>query len=259
MGLWLLRGSRRMSALASVAAVVLSACGQPTPPEPETLRLLQIRPENPLGVYLDEELVLHFSAPVDPTSVTHASLQVVDTAGRAARGRIVVEGAQVRFEPAPVLSATLVDGGFAPATDYELRVLGFPALDGVRSVEGAPLSTSVRLSLRTVQPGVDRRAFRPRLEERPRPLRFFPGPSADGRWPMGPLDSIYLDCDAPLDPSTMSRRTMSSPRKPDARLRCARACWRTQRMPPCARVPTRRAWWATLMHGGVNRVRPCWS
>lgn len=203
MGLWLLRGSRRMSALASVAAGVLSACGQPTPPEPETLRLLQIRPENPLGVYLDEELVLHFSAPVDPTSVTHASLQVVDTAGRAARGRIVVEGAQVRFEPAPVLSATLVDGGFAPATDYELRVLGFPALDGVRSVEGAPLSTSVRLSLRTVQPGVDRRAFRPRLEERPRPLRFFPGPSADGRWPMGPLDSIYLDCDAPLDPSTI--------------------------------------------------------
>lgn len=207
MVLWSLPRSRQVNAvirsLASVLAGVLGACGQPAQPEPQTLRLLQVRPENPLGVYLDEELVLHFSAPVDPTSVTHASVQVVDAAGRTARGRIVVEGAQVRFEPAPVLAASLVDGGFAPATEYELRVVGFPALDGVRSVDGAPLVSSMRLSLRTVQPGDDRRAFRPRLEERPRPLRFFPGPSPDGRWLMGPLDSIYLDCDAPLDPSTI--------------------------------------------------------
>ena len=182
----------------------VGACAPQAEPPPRTLRLLQIRPENPRGVYLDEELVLHFSAPLDPDSATLASVRVVDDSGRAARGRVLVEGATLRFEPAPVLARDLRDGGFVPGANYELRVLGFPAPDGLRAVDGAPLDSGAVLRFTTVVPGGGLGAFRPRPEERPRPLRFFPPATGDGRWTMGPHESVYLDCDLPLDPSSFA-------------------------------------------------------
>ena len=126
------------------------ACARIEAPAASVLRLLQVRPENPQGVYLDEELVLHFSAPLASESATTRSVRVVDEAGRAARGRLRIEGAVLRFEPEPVLGRDLDDGGFRPGVGYTLHLLGFPAPDGLRSSSGAPLERSFSLPFRTV-------------------------------------------------------------------------------------------------------------
>ncbi len=178
------------------------ACARPEAPAASVLRLLQVRPENPLGVYLDEELVLHFSAPLASESATSRSVRVVDETGRAARGRLRIEGAVLRFEPEPVLGRELDDGGFRPGTGYTLHLLGFPAPDGLRAATGEPLERSFSLPFRTVVRDGSTALFRPRPEERPRPLRYFPAPGVDLRYQIGPYDSIHLDCDLPLDPAT---------------------------------------------------------
>ncbi len=179
------------------------ACARIEAPAASVLRLLQVRPENPQGVYLDEELVLHFSAPLASESATTRSVRVVDEAGRAARGRLRIEGAVLRFEPEPVLGRDLDDGGFRPGVGYTLHLLGFPAPDGLRSSSGAPLERSFSLPFRTVARDGSSALFRPRPEERPRPLRYFPAPGVDLRYLISRYDSIHLDCDLPLDPATL--------------------------------------------------------
>ena len=84
------------------------------------LHLTHIRPSNPEGLFLNEELVFHFDSDLDPTSVTGASIEIHSEDGSPARGELRLEGDRVRFVPAAVLATDLSDGGYRPGTKYKI-------------------------------------------------------------------------------------------------------------------------------------------
>lgn len=196
--------------LASCLAGGLAACG-PQEVAPRTLRLERIQPESNDGVYLNEDLIFTFSRPVDLSSITREAIQVLAPDGRPARGRWRVDGRMVRFEPDPVLSPELDDGGYRPDTAYQVRLSGFPLLNGIRAQDGAPLESSFAWGFRTVavtdrqggfvfddaSPGTGDKL---QLTDAPSRLADGPGPS---RLRIGARDSFFLVCKEPLDPSTL--------------------------------------------------------
>ncbi len=125
------------------------ACAQPAE-APKVLRLTQVRPKNPSGVYLNESLVFHFSAELDRSSVNRRSVRIAALDGTPPRGDLSVDGDEIRFLPAPVLASTLDDGGYRPDTEYTVRIVGFPNPDGLRSLDGAPLERTSVWSFKTV-------------------------------------------------------------------------------------------------------------
>lgn len=164
------------------------------------------RPETGQVVRLNEDLVFHFSTEVDRTSVTQDSVRIVRSDGVPARGRLAVEGARVRFVPAPVLAPDLADGGYTPDARYDVVIAGFPRPDGLRSADGAPLASTYRWSFRTIDAaGRGGPCFEDRDPDRVRPLRFFPAPQGgpELRYPIQSLDAIYLRCEEQLDPASL--------------------------------------------------------
>lgn len=164
-----------------------------------TMRLSDFEPRNRSGVYLNEDVVFVFSSEIDPASVTAESVRVVDEDGRTARGRWIVEGRMVQFQPAPVLAPTLDDGGYRPDTVYVAQVVGFPRLDGVRSVRGEPLAEGASITFRTVAVTGPRTGF---LFDDTSPATAESLRVASTR--IGPYGPIVLHCDEPLDPSTLA-------------------------------------------------------
>lgn len=200
------------------SVLALAACRPPSEPAAHVLVHRLTRPEASDAVRLNEDLVFHFSGEVDRTSVTADSVRILGADGRAARGRLVVEGARVRFQPASVLAADLSDGGYVPGAEYTVEIAGFPRPDCLRGVDGAPLASTYRWNFRVVDPATRPGAcFEDRDPDRVRPLRLFPAPQAgsetrrneessgglDLRYELGPLDAIYLRCEEPLDPSSL--------------------------------------------------------
>jgi len=152
------------------------------------------RPAEP--VYLNNELVFSFSAEVDLASLTRRNLSIVDDAGAGASGEWDVLGKNVHFHPAPALSADLSDGGFRPGVQYRVEVRGFPSLDGVRAVGGAPLDRTYRWSFRSVSPEDGEQLF----------LDYHsPGRAEVARVKqvLGSQGPIRIECDEPLDPTTL--------------------------------------------------------
>jgi hypothetical protein len=185
----------------------LSACRPADVPlAPRVLRHELTRPDNAAEIYLNEDLLFHFSGEIDRASVTRASVSIRSKAGREARGALQVEGRRLRFVPAPVLSSTLDDGGYLPGTEYEVEIAGFPRPDGLRGVHGEPLASTYRWSFRTVAPRGDRAQllFDDRAPDKTRLLRPYPALTAGDGFvqEVEPEDSLYLKCDKPLDPST---------------------------------------------------------
>ncbi len=169
------------------------------PEQVQVLRLENIRPVDSEGVYLNEELVVTFSADIDPTSVSSTSLRISNATGIEAQGRWDVTGRQLRFIPRPALSATLTDGGYLPGELYHLDLYGFPRLDGLRGVQGEPLWRSQRWSFTTADVGPGRRGF------------VFddasPGIGATVSFPQSrflhPGEPLLIECAEPIDPSTL--------------------------------------------------------
>jgi hypothetical protein len=173
---------------------------------PRVLELLMARPENPEGVFLNEDLVFHFSADVDRASVTRDSVRIATRDGRPARGTLSVEGSRVRFAPAPVLARDLSDGGYLPGTEYVVELIGFPLPDGVRSVDGQPLARTRRWSFRSVdaREPLAQVVFEDRDPDRVRPLRCWPPPAGvEARVEIDPQGPLFLKCDEQIDPSTV--------------------------------------------------------
>jgi hypothetical protein len=164
-----------------------------------------IRPRDGGGVYLNEELVLTFSRPVDPVTVTADALSIRAEDGSLAQGRWEVEGRVLRFVPRPVLRPSLDDGGYHPGTAYELIAAGFPRLDGLRGVDGEPLAQGFRWSFETVGVGPERQGavFDDVSPDRAAPLR--PDSSQLDRTGarLAPWEPLVLTCSEPLDPSTL--------------------------------------------------------
>lgn len=187
----------RLAAGCALAPLGAPSCSRPEAPPPPRLELVQIRPQDREGLFLNEELVLHFSDPVDLTSVTRASVAVRDERGAPAAGTLVVEGERVRFLPSPPLSPDLSDGGFRPGTGYTVEVLGFPHPFGLRSVEGAPLSATWRFGFRTVDA---------RSPDAPAFADGTPGvaaPLVPAARTVRPDEPIALDAGEPLDPRSL--------------------------------------------------------
>jgi hypothetical protein len=167
-------------------------------------RLTHIRPSNPEGLFLNEELVFYFSEEIDPTSVTGASVEILSADGRLAHGALQVEIDKVRFVPAPVLERDLSDGGYLPDTRYTVTLAGFPRPEGLRSAKGAVLEKTRTWSFHTVHVSQPRSGlvFEDRMQDRVGFLRLFPAAGGQGGL-IGTQDPIYLACDKPLDPSSV--------------------------------------------------------
>ena len=181
-------------------------CSPPASPRSlAPLRLTHVRPANPEGLFLNEELVFYFDQDLDPASVTGGSVEILARSGGPARGDLRVENDHVRFVPAPVLSPDLTDGGYLPDTQYRATLSGFPRADGIRSARGALLERTVTFDFHTVRVGHPRTGllFEDRMQNRSGLLRLFPSTAGQGGL-VRSQDSIYLACDKPIDPSTVT-------------------------------------------------------
>ncbi|MBM3991743.1 MAG: hypothetical protein FJ298_12140 [Planctomycetes bacterium] len=176
---------------------LLGGCRE-SAPEQRWLELTQVRPQDRLGVYLNERLVLHFSEALEPESVHGGSVRVLASDGAAARGRLSVEGQRIEFQPAPVLAADLADGGLRPATRYTVELAGFPRADGLRSQSGLPLASSLRWSFETVAVTEPRSGF---VFEDSSPTSG--SPVILRSLVIRPLQPIRLTCEEPIDPTTL--------------------------------------------------------
>ena len=193
------RNRRLRCWLIGAAACGLLACA-PEEPAPGWIELVQARPRLREGVFLNEPLTLHFSAPVDQASVTRESLRVRSVDGaQPAEGRIEVMDETVRFIPDLPRRPDLSDAGFRAGTRYEVEVRGFPYPDGVRSEDGRPLVATYRWSFDTAMPADDDQRvqlFDDRTPGWAAPLR--------PRTLSVPLDQpILLECEEPIDPRTL--------------------------------------------------------
>ncbi len=122
-----------------------------TPPKLELLRFAQGGRED---ILLNEKLVFRFNQPLDPASLHFESLSLKDSKGKQAAGRFQLSagGREILFFPAPVLSASLEDGGFRPKENYEIEIAGFPKPQSLRSAKGALLEHGVHSHFQIMDP-----------------------------------------------------------------------------------------------------------
>jgi len=139
-----------MRAWLLLGALLVLACGRR--PEDEPLVLLEFRQNELDSVALNEELVFFFSRDLEPGSITTDSVRVFDGAGREVRGERRLRGDALSFLPELPCRHDLSDGGFRPGGDYTVILGGFPRPDGLRALDGALLSASLRLRFRTASP-----------------------------------------------------------------------------------------------------------
>lgn len=188
-----------MRAWLFLGALLLHACARH--PEDEPLVLLEFRQNELDSVALNEELVFFFSRDLDPTSVTSDSLRVLDASGREVRGERRLRGDALSFLPELPCRPDLSDGGFRPGAEYSVVLGGFPRPDGLRALDGALLSASLRLRFRTASPEQGTVLFLDPFAQ-PFPLRIRarssnPPVLEDGR--------LVLEAREALDPSLVPR------------------------------------------------------
>lgn len=151
-------------------------------------------------MFLNERLVFHFSEPLDRTSVTASSVEIIarNEERTAARGRLRVSGRTLVFEPAPVLTFELDDGGYLPDTTYDVQLAGFPRPDGLRGRGGAPLLESCAWDFHTVAVTEPRAGFVFEDATLDRGLALVLRSDS-----IAPGDPIVFEGEEPLDPSTL--------------------------------------------------------
>ena len=191
---------RRILSIATwlILLLTMSGCRNANNEERKQLVVDAVWPRERSGVFLNEAIVVHFSADVERTSVTSGSFLVRRVEdGRPAQGLLSVDGPRVRFDPVIPRSRSLEDAGLLPGTRYEVIVKGYPHLDGVRSSFGDPLSQTTRWVFETA-------------ERTDPPSQLFddlsPAFGAQLRLTSAlitPEDALLLVCDEPLDPTTL--------------------------------------------------------
>lgn len=183
--------------LTAAVAIAAAGCERRSERRP-SLTLTQVRPENHAGVFLNERIQLHFSEPLDPTSVHRRSVRITSTDGVPARGELYVAEERLTFVPEPVLAFDLSDGGYLPGTTYRVDLAGFPEVDGLRGRSGATLERNLRWEFRTVTVTEPRIGFVFEDSSLARGLRVKLRANAIQRG-----DPILLEGEEPLDPSTL--------------------------------------------------------
>ena len=181
----------------ALLSLLVAGCAPVETPE---LSLLQFRQHGQAGVLLNETLDFHFSAELDPASVTDESFAVLGPDGRRARGRVEVDGAKLAFLPDLPKEPDLSDGGLVPGRTYTVLLAGFPRPDGLRGRRGELLGRTTRSSFATVARGGERRVF---LDPHPDRLSVFVQVPLTSRR-IGPLDPILFECDEALHPGSVA-------------------------------------------------------
>ncbi len=129
------------------------------------LTVLDARAETGLGlpstgIFINERIILSFSAPVDPNSVNEDSIQIRQITGFEigssveAQGSFVVSGTTVSFVPKLPSRTNLKDAGLLPDTEYQVFCPGFPSFDSLHSIDGRALDAdfSVRFTTKSTAP-----------------------------------------------------------------------------------------------------------
>lgn len=178
-------------------SVSLAACRPALEATPAALRLIEFTQAGSREVRLNETLQFQFSAELDRASITPASFAVEDAAGRKAEGEILLRAGTLQFVPDLPRQAGLIDGGLLPGRTYTVRLLGFPAPDGLRGLGGEPLEASAVLQFKTAGAAGDQAVFVPPISES-LPLAF------DCRQRVvGPLEPILLETREAVDPRSL--------------------------------------------------------
>lgn len=194
----------------ALAAALGSAtgCGRDPQPAP-ALQLLDMRPRERSNVYLNEHLVLHFSAELEGSSVTPQSFRITTSDGVPARGTRFVTGRELRFVPDPVRAPNLRDGGYLPDTGYRVELAGFPRADTLRGSDGACLQRTLRIDFHTVSAD-DRQGGLVFEDDSPDQglglsvLRTRPAPKGLIQVSITPQGGLELEAEEPIDPSSLS-------------------------------------------------------
>jgi hypothetical protein len=198
---------RRARSVSTVALALAAACGSGTD-EPRRLELVAFVQDHHAEVYLDEPLVLHFSAPLDRTSINASTLRIRDAEGEVASGRLRIDGRTLTFFPDLPREPDLDDGGLRPGETYRVELRGFPRPDGIRSVEGWPLAASRSLVFRTSSGTGGGQLFVDALPDPGGPLGVRRGEIVPllrlEQREIGPLDPLELTSTEPVDPRSLS-------------------------------------------------------
>ncbi len=164
------------------------------------------------GVFVNEPLIFEFSTPIDPSSVSFDTIQIVrpDT-GEFAPGTFTVEGPRVIFRPDVTFDRANPTAGLSFGFDfltlYLVAIPGQPRENLIRSADGTPIRQGATLEFTTATRGAE-----------DNPFDFFPGtPKVTLIKPQGtpdptnpniivtdvPVDSeIVLGFSEPIDPAT---------------------------------------------------------
>lgn len=179
-------------------ALTLTACREGSGVEDVHFAVDGVWPREATGIFLNEAIVVHFSDDVERTSITNASFVVRRAEdGRAAKGRLLVDGPRVRFDPLIPRARSLEDAGLLPGTSYEVFIRGYPHLDGVRSVNGVPLSASTQWAFTTAKrTDPPTQLFDDRTPAFGAPLTLL-------ATSVSPDEPMQLECAEPLDPTTL--------------------------------------------------------
>ena len=90
-------GRLRRNRAAALLAVVVAAGCDASGDEPQRLELVEFVQDRHADVFLDEPLVLHFSAPLDRTSINASTLRITDEEGEIAAGRVRIDGRKLTY------------------------------------------------------------------------------------------------------------------------------------------------------------------
>ncbi|MCA8941197.1 MAG: hypothetical protein KDB80_01440, partial [Planctomycetes bacterium] len=130
------------ASVALLLGLIAGCAPDPTPAEP--MAIVRIAPaldaDDPPRVFLNQEITVYFSQPVEKTSVNRDAFRVVDANGNHVDGTLRVGLRSVTFEPVPPVAATLDDGSFRPSGRYTLEIAGMPLWNTLRSVSGERLA-----------------------------------------------------------------------------------------------------------------------
>lgn len=172
---------------------------------PHRIELVNVDPAPGSVLRLNDEVRLTFSETLDPTSVTHDSVRLVDEAtGDLARGRWVPDGRTLRFVPAGIRSRDLTGGGYTPGARLSLSVGGFPRVSALRSEAGETLDRTVALSFDVSPAGPGQAPLRDPSPDITYQLYIRPAdPGSPDFIPLEPGEALRVACKEPLDPRTL--------------------------------------------------------
>ncbi|MHC5065733.1 MAG: Ig-like domain-containing domain [Planctomycetota bacterium] len=139
-----------------IASLLLQACWDSGSQKSGKLAIIHESPSAAAGeealVLLNQEVVVYFSEPIDPLSVTEETFRVVDQEGRGVAGArsLGLSGSSIIFSPVPPVQRDLSDGSFRPGESYQVQIMGFPRAHAVRAMSGKRLPRRHVIDLRAV-------------------------------------------------------------------------------------------------------------